>query len=42
VTAAGGEAVAIQADVTAPDDVAAMVDEAERRWGRSTCSYTTH
>ena len=34
VTAAGGEAVAIQADVTAPDDVAAMVDEAERRWGR--------
>ena len=34
MTAAGGEAVAIQADVTAPDDVAAMVDEAERRWGR--------
>ena len=34
VTAAGGEAVAIQADVTAPHDVAAMVDEAERRWGR--------
>jgi NAD(P)-dependent dehydrogenase (short-subunit alcohol dehydrogenase family) len=33
-TAAGGEAVAIQADVTAPDDVAAMVDETERRWGR--------
>jgi NAD(P)-dependent dehydrogenase (short-subunit alcohol dehydrogenase family) len=34
VTAAGGEAVAFQADVTAPDDVASMVDEAERRWGR--------
>ena len=33
-TAAGGEAVAVQADVTAPDDVAAMVDETERRWGR--------
>src|ERR1700739_1387075 len=34
ITSAGGEAVAIQADVTAPDDVAAMVDETERRWGR--------
>ncbi len=34
VTAAGGEAVAIRADVTAPDDVSAMVDETERRWGR--------
>jgi NAD(P)-dependent dehydrogenase (short-subunit alcohol dehydrogenase family) len=34
VTTAGGEAVAFQADVTAPDDVAALVDEAERRWGR--------
>ena len=33
-TAAGGEAVAIRADVTAPDDVAAMVDETQRRWGR--------
>jgi NAD(P)-dependent dehydrogenase (short-subunit alcohol dehydrogenase family) len=33
-TAAGGEAVAIQADVTAPDNVAAMIDETERRWGR--------
>src|ERR1700694_3350973 len=33
-TAAGGEAVAIQADVTAPDDVAAMFDETEQRWGR--------
>ena len=33
-TAAGGEAVAIRADVTVPDDVAAMVDETQRRWGR--------
>jgi NAD(P)-dependent dehydrogenase (short-subunit alcohol dehydrogenase family) len=33
-TAAGGEAVAIQADVTAPGNVAAMIDETERRWGR--------
>jgi NAD(P)-dependent dehydrogenase (short-subunit alcohol dehydrogenase family) len=33
ITAAGGEAVAIQADVTAPDDVAAMVGEIDRRWG---------
>jgi NAD(P)-dependent dehydrogenase (short-subunit alcohol dehydrogenase family) len=32
--AGGGEAVAIRADVTAPDDVAAMVDETQRRWGR--------
>jgi NAD(P)-dependent dehydrogenase (short-subunit alcohol dehydrogenase family) len=34
VTAAGGEAVAIRADVTVPDDVAALVNETERRWGR--------
>jgi NAD(P)-dependent dehydrogenase (short-subunit alcohol dehydrogenase family) len=34
VTAAGGEAVAIRADVTEPDDVAAMFNETERRWGR--------
>jgi NAD(P)-dependent dehydrogenase (short-subunit alcohol dehydrogenase family) len=34
ITAAGGEAVAIKADVTAPGDVAAMVGETERRWGR--------
>ena len=34
VAAAGGEAVAIRADVTVPDDVAAMVNETERRWGR--------
>jgi len=32
--AAGGEAVAIRADVTAPDDVAAMFDATQRRWGR--------
>jgi NAD(P)-dependent dehydrogenase (short-subunit alcohol dehydrogenase family) len=34
VTAAGGEAVAIRADVTEADDVSAMVAETERRWGR--------
>jgi NAD(P)-dependent dehydrogenase (short-subunit alcohol dehydrogenase family) len=33
-TAAGGEAVAIRADVTAPDDVAAMVEATQQRWGR--------
>jgi 3-oxoacyl-[acyl-carrier protein] reductase len=33
-TAAGAEAVAIRADVTAPDDVAAMFEETDRRWGR--------
>ena len=32
-TAGGGEAVAIRADVTEADDVAAMVAETERRWG---------
>ena len=31
---AGGEAVAIRADVTAPDDVAALFGQTERRWGR--------
>ena len=31
---AGGEAVAIRADVTAPGEVAAMADETEKRWGR--------
>ena len=41
VTAAGGEAVAIRADVTEADDVAAMVGETEQRWGESTCSCTT-
>lgn len=34
IGAAGGEAVAIQADVTAADDIAAMFDEAEQRWDR--------
>ncbi len=34
IAAAGGEAMAIQADVTAADDVAAMVGETEQRWGR--------
>ena len=33
IAAAGGEAVAIQADVTVPDDVTAMVDEIDQRWG---------
>jgi NAD(P)-dependent dehydrogenase (short-subunit alcohol dehydrogenase family) len=33
ITAAGGQAVAIRADVTDPGDVVAMVDETERRWG---------
>ena len=33
IAAAGGEAVAIKADVTAPDDVTAMIDEIDRRWG---------
>jgi NAD(P)-dependent dehydrogenase (short-subunit alcohol dehydrogenase family) len=34
VKAAGGEALAIRADVTEPDDVAAMFAETERHWGR--------
>ncbi|MFM0341483.1 SDR family NAD(P)-dependent oxidoreductase [Paraburkholderia fungorum] len=33
IVAAGGEAVAIKADVTEPDDVTAMVDEINQRWG---------
>jgi 3-oxoacyl-[acyl-carrier protein] reductase len=33
ITAAGGEAVAIQADVTVPGDVSAMADEIAQRWG---------
>ena len=33
VSAAGGEAVAIQADVTASGDVAGMVGEIDQRWG---------
>ena len=32
ITAAGGEAVAIQADVTVPGDVARMADEIDKRW----------
>jgi 3-oxoacyl-[acyl-carrier protein] reductase len=34
VSDAGGEAVAIRADVTEHDDVAEMIGETERRWGR--------
>lgn len=33
-TAAGGEAVAFRADVTAPEDVAAMIDGTNEKWGR--------
>lgn len=33
ITSAGGEAVAMQADVTVPGDVSAMADEIDRRWG---------
>jgi 3-oxoacyl-[acyl-carrier protein] reductase len=33
ITAAGGEAVPIRADVTAADDVSAMSDEIGQRWG---------
>jgi len=33
IAAVGGEAVAIKADVTATDDVTAMVDEINHRWG---------
>lgn len=33
IVAADGEAVAIKADVTEPDDVATMVGEVNRRWG---------
>ncbi|MFC9838704.1 SDR family NAD(P)-dependent oxidoreductase [Rhodococcus sp. NPDC127530] len=32
-TAAGGEAVAIQADVTVPDNVTEMIDEVNHKWG---------
>jgi 3-oxoacyl-[acyl-carrier protein] reductase len=34
ITPAGGEAVAIKADVTVPNDVTALVDEIDRRCGR--------
>jgi NAD(P)-dependent dehydrogenase (short-subunit alcohol dehydrogenase family) len=33
-TAAGGEAMAIRADVTEADQVAEMIDETEQQWGR--------
>jgi len=33
IVAAGGEAVAVKADVTEPSDVAAMVEDINRRWG---------
>ena len=33
ITAAGGEAIAINADVTMPDDVTAMVNKIDQRWG---------
>src|SRR5580704_6968933 len=33
IRAASGEAVAIQADVTAPGDVARMVGDIDQRWG---------
>ena len=41
-TTAGGEAVAIRADVTEADDVAAMVGEPDSGGAGSTCSCTTH
>ena len=34
ITAAGGEATAIKADVTVAADVSAMMDDTERRWGQ--------
>ncbi len=33
IAAAGGEAVAMKADVTVPNDVTAMVDKIRQRWG---------
>jgi 3-oxoacyl-[acyl-carrier protein] reductase len=33
IAVAGGEALAIKADVTVPNDVTAMVDEIDHRWG---------
>ena len=41
IAAAGGEAVAVKADVTAPDDVTAMVNQINQRWVGRTCSCTT-
>ena len=34
IAKSGGEAVVIKADVTVPNDVTAMVDEINKRWGR--------
>ena len=34
ISAAGGEGMAIRADVTNPNEVAAMMGEVERRWGQ--------
>jgi NAD(P)-dependent dehydrogenase (short-subunit alcohol dehydrogenase family) len=34
IAAAGGEAMAVKGDVTRADEVADMVDDVERRWGR--------
>ena len=42
ISAAGGEAVAIQADVTAADDVAAWWAKPNSGGAGSTCSCTTH
>jgi 3-oxoacyl-[acyl-carrier protein] reductase len=33
IAGAGGETVAIKADVTVPNDITAMVDEIAQRWG---------
>jgi NAD(P)-dependent dehydrogenase (short-subunit alcohol dehydrogenase family) len=33
-TAAGAEAISIRADVTVPDDVTALVEQTQQRWGR--------
>lgn len=34
ITSAGGQAIAVKADVTSPDDVTAMFGEIEERWGQ--------
>lgn len=34
IKSAGGDAIAIQADVTVPNDVARLVSETEKKWGR--------
>jgi 3-oxoacyl-[acyl-carrier protein] reductase len=33
ITAAGGEAMSIQADITVPGDVTGMIDKIDKRWG---------